>query len=266
MSQSLARVLRNCREPKLSARILLNCAASLDDAESKVAIGTAAFELDRHSHDVLIFLRAQLEHNGEGHGALFADVTNQLCTALADAGDFEAALRFHADLEEMQPDDPSLLTRKARLLQAADRREDALRVLEEARASIEASGDKARVIQLYEQILKLDGQAKDIKKALRELRDGKARTRRRRLRMLLSATASVSLIWFGWSWYDHHQRMATVTAKVRSLLTAQDVDGARQALAAAQLDMGGGDKWQQLRVEILDLVFLQRLLLLRLPH
>ncbi|MEE2886905.1 MAG: DUF4388 domain-containing protein, partial [Planctomycetota bacterium] len=250
LSHSLAGILQTCREPKLGAQILMSCADSLSDPKSKLAIGKSAYELDRYSHEVLLFLRTQLELDDQHATPLFAEVTDQLCSTLADRGDYELALRFHADLEELHPHEASLLIRKARILQAADRTEDALSSLAEARTLIEPTGDKTRLIKLYEQILKLNPQAKDVKKALRELRNGKLRARQRQLGTILIGLAALGILWLGWSWYDHNRRFETAVTNFRDSLSKQDINGARQHLAAAQLELGEGNKWNMLRDEL----------------
>lgn len=253
LCESMAEILKTCREPKMGAQLLVSCAEFLRDRESKLKIARLAFEMDSRTCEVQLLLREQLELADLGSEPLFAEVTNQLCSTLSDQGDFEVALKFHKELEELQPEDATLMTRKARLLQATGRNDEALEVLNEARELIEPTGNKNRIQKLYEQILKLDPGAREVQKALRELRGGKARMRRLRLIALLVIVVVAGLSWMGWSWYDHKERFDAVVSAIRSKLSKRDTDGARRLLNTAQLDLGEGEKWDPLRKEFANI-------------
>jgi tetratricopeptide (TPR) repeat protein/outer membrane protein assembly factor BamB len=248
--RALVEILRTCRQPKVGATILVDCAKSLNNSSEQLEIAKAAFEMDQHSVGVLQFLHRQLQDGEQNDGPLFELVTDKLCTALTKQGDHVVALQYHQALAVLQPDSHRILVRQGSLLHACGRTEEALHSLSLARGYAEHKGDKPQIIEVYQQILKVDEHAKDISRALSDLRQGTVRQQKQRFGVLVAGAIALGLGWLSWSWYSQHQQFSSAVAEIQTRLSKHDTKGAWQYLVQAQSSLGDGAIWDPIQNEI----------------
>jgi outer membrane protein assembly factor BamB/tetratricopeptide (TPR) repeat protein len=259
LCEQLASVLEACREPRLSANILLECANSLEPVQERIGIARRALGVDRHAIAVMQFIRKEMLGAERTADPEYADILEKLCEALSAEGEDDAALESFQELESLTSDPTALLGRKAKLLQKVGREEDALAALLELRVEYEKDdGDKGRLMRLYEQILKMDPAQRDIHRAMRILRIGKTKSKLYKIYAGVAVAVIVMSGYFAWQWSETEKLINAAAFRVRGELESWNTSNAQKILAEAQAEIGPQSMWIQLQAEISDTVLKAR--------
>lgn len=248
----LGDVLRSCGDPKFGARTLLGCAHQLDDPAVRLDVGLRARHLDRNSLEVLRFVREASIAAGETETAEYTEIIGELCEALSDASEHEEALEAFAAFEVRYSGerDTSFLTRKARILHRAGKPDEAMEVLYELKTAAEESGERDRILKIYDQILKLDPNRRDVSRALREIKLGRTKVMLLRLRLVGILAAFGALGYFLWDYMATQERIRLTAESIREEIKASKLDDAKSMISQAQIALGDNELWTQLGNEI----------------
>ena len=158
---TMADQLRRCGESRLAARLVIE-AASHEDLEEALELARTARGLAPRDATVLAYLRAQLLEAGQ-ETAEFLDVTMGLAEAEQDEGNDEEALDLLDDLLARYPDHQKVLFRKAVVLHRMKESKAAVNTLLHLAEMFKSSQNDAKLIEVYEQILKVEYDNKEIR-------------------------------------------------------------------------------------------------------
>lgn len=165
-------LLKRCGESRLAGGVLLEAAQQTGSSEETLTLARQARELDPRNPEVLTLLQHELRNWGSDPEELL-EVTGALADALRDEGHLEEALAIVDDLQEQDPGAVAVLTRKARLLHRLKRPAEAIQTLESLAEVYESNKQRDQLIGVYEQILKIDHDRKDIARQLKTIHAGK---------------------------------------------------------------------------------------------
>ncbi|HLQ36689.1 MAG TPA: DUF4388 domain-containing protein, partial [Planctomycetota bacterium] len=226
----MAEVLQQCGETRLAAHLLLQGAQLQTDGSAALELARQARTLAGRDVEVLRFLRSTLTSHGEARPGELNEVTLSLFDNLLEAGEVDPALELLDELERQSGNDPQLVQRRVRALQ---RKKDVAGAVAAilAQAELHANkGERDKVIELYEQALKLDRDRKDIQKQLRVL----TTTRKSRLARLATMAAVLLLLLTAGIAYLHSSARSDAvmraTTEVGKLLHVNDRVGAQAAV------------------------------------
>ena len=259
LCEQLASVLEACREPRLSANILLECAAKLETLDDRIGIARRALGVDRHAIAVMRFIRKEMLAGERTSHPEYLDTLEKLCDALSADGEDDDALDVFKELESISPDVTSLLGRKAKLLQRVGREDEAIAALLDLRTEHEKEGgDQGRLKRLYEQILKIDPGHREVQRALRVLKIGKTRSNLHNFYACVGVFVVVISGYFAWQWSETEKLVNAAATRIRLQLDSRNTTKAQQLLAKAQTDIGPQAMWERLQTEISDIVLKER--------
>ncbi|MEM7205526.1 MAG: PQQ-binding-like beta-propeller repeat protein [Planctomycetota bacterium] len=245
----LAAALERCGEPRIGSRCLSHKAREEEDPDIRLDLAREAYRLDKRSAAVARFLLDSLhEHGIQGEEVI--EVTSDLADAHLADGDEEAALQTIEALESTGEDLTTVLSRKARLLQRLDRSADAVASLLDLAGILREQGRRSELVQVYEQVLKLDDRRRDIARALAVLRTSK---RTRRLRAAALAVLLLIGVGIGYAWWVERSYVERLTARVERIQAQLDhgeVGQVVELLAAATAEFGARPELDSVELEL----------------
>ena len=238
----VADLLKRCGEARMAGGVLLDAAQQMTDPEDTLELAQQARDLDPRNPEILALLQHKLRQTG-GDLERLVEVTGALVDALRDEGHLEEALAIVDELDELDPGSTGVLTRRARLLHRLKRPAEAIETLEALAKIYEAERRRDRLMAVYEQILKVDHDRKDIARALKVLQAGKLGKHRR----IAITVGSIILAGALGGWVIHAQRQSSaldvLSARIDKHLEQGDPELARQLVAEWQVSHGSSSEW-----------------------
>lgn len=250
MMLAAADVLQRCGQPKLAAKTLLSCANKDEEPAGRIEIAQRARELDPHSIDTLRFLQEEYINAELTDTKAFFDVVSDLGDQLSERGAHNEALQVIGQLKTANVRESAVLSRKARVLHKAKKTSEAVNALLELASIWKGRNDQARLVGVYEQILKIDPNRKDVAKTLKQLKSGKAK---RIVKKAVAVLVLIGLLVTGSSIWDHweiQRKIADTEQRVRDKLLIHDMAGAQELVSAAVAELGTIPELEALAQEI----------------
>lgn len=232
---AMAKVMQQCGEPSLAGSLLLETAQLQTDPSTALQLARQARALASRDPGALSFLRTTLLAHSKPDSRELEQVTVELLDALLEHDDTARVLELVADARATGTAQPAVLLREARALQQRRDTAAAIQVLLEIAAIHEQRGERARLAETYEQIVRLDRSRIDLARSARRLRAVGA-TRLVRYGGLLTAILLVATA--GITWW-RQQRFDALRAAAAADITAHIQKGQRAEARAAL------DRWQQ---------------------
>lgn len=247
---AMADLLRQCGEGRLGSVMLLEVAQRKSDPREALDLARQARAASGRDPDVLAFLRTCILQLGGTTPQELEEVTLALLDEQIDRDLSEAAMAVLEECEAEPLVGPQILARKARLLQRHKDIPGAVAALLRIVEHPDVMGNRAKIMDVYEQVLKMDRSRKDIHKALKLLRS----TRTARLAKLgILATTMLLLVGSAVVFVHHQQTEQTLlkaSQEVGELLREGDRAGARRAIEQYREKLGDHEQLDDLQRQI----------------
>jgi tetratricopeptide (TPR) repeat protein len=247
---AMAEVLRQCGESRSASAMLLQVARASSDPAEALELARQARTASDRDPEVLSFLRECMLRAGTATPQELEATTLALLDELIDRSDSEGALQILEECEQADQAGPQMLARKARIQQRHKDIPGAVATLMRIAELYSAVGNRSRMVEAYELILKLDRSRRDIAKLLKKMRSTRA-ARIARAAVLLAIVLMVA----GGSTVmmqrqQREQQMLEGSTRIAQLLRANDRIGARQALQALREAVGDRPELEDLQRQL----------------
>jgi outer membrane protein assembly factor BamB len=247
---AMADLLRQCGEGRLGSMMLLEIAQRKNDPREALDLARQARAASGRDPDVLTFLRSCILQLGGTTPQELEEVTLALLDELIDRDNSEAAMAVIAECEQDSLIAPQILTRKARLLQRHKDIPGATAALLRIVEHPDVVGNRARMIDVYEQVLKMDRSRRDIYKLLKQLRS----TRTAKLARIGILAITMLLLVAGAVVFVHRQQtdqsLARAAQEVGNLLRQGDRTSARRVIEHCREQLGDHEQLDDLQRQI----------------
>ncbi|MBL9078635.1 MAG: PQQ-binding-like beta-propeller repeat protein [Planctomycetes bacterium] len=248
--QKMAAALERAGERRLAGVVLLEAAQLQTDPETALAMARRARDLAPLDPGTNSFLRTILLAHSPPDSPELEKCTIDLLDALLEADLTSTVVEIAEDARATGTMRPQILVREARARQKLRDVEGAIHALMELADAHEALGDRPRLVETLESILRLDRARTDIRKRLTLLRQ----TRLGRIvRAVAIVTCSLLLGGMGIVWWQQSTFEAAVKqadAEVAELLAAGNRAGARERLNHWHEQIGSCEAIEDLRSRI----------------
>ena len=234
----MASLLRDSGEPRMAADLLLHSAQLHPDPRQALALARQARAMAPREPNVLRFLRSTILSNGSDDPRELVQVTTDLVDDLLDAGDLEEASTFLEECLAVHADDVSLNIRKVRLLHRQKHTERAIDILLRLANKSLAEGHQDQAADLFEQALKIDPARREVQRQLRQIKNDNPG---RFTRLVAAGVTALLLAISGVAFLKTSSRQAyasVLAEEIAAMITAGDLDGARQIVDRARNEMG----------------------------
>ena len=258
--RGVAAVLERAGERKLAGLTLLEVAQLQSDPEVALSMARDACDFAPHDPATLAFLRTTLLAHNSPEEPEIEEVTTQLIDALLGEDEPEEALKVVEESRASGNCAPTVLIREARVRQKNRDAEGAIRVFEEVAEIYRGLGEMDRVREAYEQILRIDRTRKDIQKLLHRMQQ----TKTTRLIRLAAALVALGLLgsmgWVLWKQNSFEEAVRAAGHEISEMIRAGDRVGARERLVHWCGVLGTCEEANDLRrqVDFADAAELQR--------
>lgn len=236
--QGMANALELAGEKRLAGSILLEAAQRQVDGTTALELARQARQLSPHDPETLSFLRTVLVAHAPGDSPELEKVTLDLLDALIESDLVPTALDIVADARLTGSAHPAVLQREVKARQKGRDVAGAAAVLLELAQLYDERGDRARALEAYEALLRLDRSRKDIAKLVAN----RKRSYLVKCMRWAAALASVAMIGgMGLVWWQHHAfttAVASADQDITRLLEAGDRAGARQRWEQLEAALG----------------------------
>ncbi len=248
--QTMAQALECAGERRLAGTVLLEAAQLQTDPELAMTMARRARDLAPRDPATNSFLRTVLLAHSAPDSPELEQCTLDLLDALLEADLTATAIEIVADARATGTLRPQILLREARARQKARDPEGALVALGELADAYEANGDRPRLIETLESMLRLDRSRSDIKKRLSVLRQTRIG---RIVRLVATITCcgllgGMGLVLWQQSSFDAAVRQAD--AEINEMLAAGNRAGARERWQHWSAVLGDGEATEDLRSRI----------------
>lgn len=238
VAERLAALLERAGDASLAGRCLIELAEQCEDPAEAVEILRSARRTDTRSIEALRLLEHRLAALGRKGDPEYREVCLDLADALLHRGDCEEALELVEGLRELLPEDPSVLSWRAKALHKGGRNAEAVATLLEVASLHRAAGQRDKEAQTYSQILKIDYRNKDALRALRGLRSRRAIGR---LKLAAAGLALVAGAFAGVAYYEDSvftARLEVSCEEIESALEHGNLKAAGELLVRARSELG----------------------------
>jgi outer membrane protein assembly factor BamB/tetratricopeptide (TPR) repeat protein len=248
--RSMVDVLEKAGERRVAGTLLLEIAQLQTDPEQALALARQARDLAPDDAGTLSFLRTTLLAFSPPESEELERITVALLDALIENDRLDTAMEIVADARTTGTARPQVLLRESRLLQKRRNLPEAASVLFELSEYYRAQNDRARTIETYQAILRLDRSRKDVQKLLRQIRQTRAG------RIVRAAAALVCALLLGamglvfWQQSRFETALQGAGKEIDACLQAGDRAGARQALTRWSEVLGEAEQLDDLRGQI----------------
>lgn len=248
---AMADVLKEAGESKVASRVLLATAQLQTDPQVTLDLARRARAMSGRDTEILMFLRnALLTHGGAARERDVEEITFDLLDLLIENGECDLALSILDEIPRDGEEDVSYQIRRARALQRKKDVPAATAVLMELAANAALQGERARAVEFYEQVLKLDRDRKDVAKTLRQLRTS-ARARFIRVMAIVATLIVVSgLGVVMWSQARRQSDLMAATDSVTRLVKLGKLGDAREELTRWRAVFADGVEMDDLQRQI----------------
>ncbi|MCA8948106.1 MAG: PQQ-binding-like beta-propeller repeat protein [Planctomycetes bacterium] len=258
--RGVAAVLERAGERKLAGLTLLEVAQLQSDPELALSMARDACAFAPHDPATLAFLRSTLLAHSPPDDPEIEQVTTTLIDAMLAEDQVEAALQVVDEARASGACGPAVLIREARLRQKGRDVAGAIAVFEEVAEIYRTLGDRDRLRETYEAILRIDRTRKDIQRLLHRMQQ----TRTARLVRAGAALVALSLLgsmgFVLWQQNRFETNVRAAGAEISELIQSGDRIAARERLVHWCNELGDCEEASDLRrqVDFADAAELQR--------
>ncbi|MCA8974175.1 MAG: DUF4388 domain-containing protein, partial [Planctomycetes bacterium] len=248
--RGIAAVLDKCGERRLAGLTLLEYAQQNDESEIALTLARDACTYAPRDPETLSFLRTTLLVHSAADSAELAQCTQDLLDALLECDRLDTALEIATNARATGSATAEIVLREARIRQRNRDANGAIAVLEELAQSLRTQGQKERLKEVYETILKIDRSRSDIRKLLLKTRRSKGA---RMVRLAITLATAGLLGTIGFSYWQQQQAevdAATAAQEISDLLGSGDRLAARERLEFWSGVLGLGETTADLRRQI----------------
>lgn len=234
----MASLLRDSGEPRMAADLLLHSAQLHPDPRQSVALARQARAMAPREPNVLRFLRSTILAHGCDDPRELVQVTIDLVDDLLDSGELDEASTFLEECLAVHADDVSLNIRKVRLLHKQKHTERAIDILLRLANKSLAEGHQDQAADLFEQALKIDPARREVQRQLRQIKNDNPG---RFTRLVATGVTALLLAVSGVAYLKTSSRQAyasVLAEEIAEMITAGDIEGARQIVDRARNEMG----------------------------
>ncbi len=188
--------------------------------------------------NVLRFLRSTILAHGCDDPRELVQVTIDLVDDLLDSGELDEASTFLEECLAVHADDVSLNIRKVRLLHKQKHTERAIDILLRLANKSLAEGHQDQAADLFEQALKIDPARREVQRQLRQIKNDNPG---RFTRLVATGVTALLLAVSGVAYLKTSSRQAyasVLAEEIAEMITAGDIEGARQIVDRARNEMG----------------------------
>jgi tetratricopeptide (TPR) repeat protein len=245
--ESMTQALAQAGERKLAGLVLLEAAQMEGDPEAALDLARRARELAPRDPETNAFLRTTLLAHATPDSPELEQCTIDLLDALIDADLNTTALEVIEDARATGSIRPQILVREVRARQRLRDAPGAAKAMEELAAIYEQAGDRQRLVETLDAIVRLDRSRTDLAKKVWRLRQ----TRLGRIIRLSAALICVGLLGcMGLVWWEQDafdKAVAQADGEISEMLAAGNRVGARERLAHWVERLGDCDNTEDFR-------------------
>lgn len=239
--RTMAQLLGQLDERKLASQLLLEAAQRSPVPEQALQLARDARAMVPYDPGTLSFLRTVLVAHSDPDSSELEQCTLDLIDALIENDLVPTAIEIIDDARMTDTMRPQILMREARARQKTRDTAGAVQCLEQLVEHYQTVGNRAKVLESMQAILKLDRERKDIARQIAQMQ----RTRVQRIARIVAAAlvlvmaASSGVVWWQKSAFD--AAVGRAVAEVEQLLDEGDHVQAGQRIDHWLADLGESD-------------------------